>query len=118
MSATRILTAMGWSNATWGNSKWGNGTFLAVPDVTFSLSANLGTAVLDANTIPTITGLTNLFTNVGTLTATGTGKVIPSGNLLTMGLGNSTNVLIWNGVDPGTAPIDPPGWKPVDTNAA
>ena len=117
-ATTRILTAMGWSNATWGNSKWGNGTFLAVPDVTFSLSANLGTAVLDANTIPTITGLTNLFTNVGTLTATGTGKVIPSGNLLTMGLGNSTNVLIWNGVDPGTAPIDPPGWKPVDTNAA
>jgi hypothetical protein len=117
-ATTRVLTAMGWSNATWGESKWGNGTFLAVPDVTFSLAANLGTAVLDANTIPTITGLTNLFTNVGTLTATGTGKVIPTGNLLTMGLGTSTNVLIWNGVDPGTAPIDPPGWKPVDTNAA
>ena len=117
-ATTRVLTAMGWSNATWGNSKWGNGTFLAVPDVTFSLTANLGTAVLDANTIPTITGLTNVFTNVGTLTATGTGKVIPTGNLLTMGLGTSTNVLIWNGVDPGTAPIDPPGWKPVDTNAA
>jgi len=117
-ATTRVLTAMGWSDATWGESKWGNGTFLAVPDVTFSLTANLGTAVLDANTIPTITGLTNLFTNVGTLTATGTGKVIPTGNLLTMGLGTSTNVLIWNGVDPGTAPIDPPGWKPVDTNAA
>jgi hypothetical protein len=117
-ATTRVLTAMGWSNATWGNSKWGNGTFLAVPDVTFSLTANLGTAVLDANTIPTITGLTNVFTNVGTLTATGTGKTIPTGNLLTMGLGTSTNVLIWNGVDPGTAPIDPPGWKPVDTNAA
>jgi len=117
-ATTRVLTAMGWSDATWGESKWGNGTFLAVPDFTFSLTANLGTAVLDANTIPTITGLTNLFTNVGTLTATGTGKVIPTGNLLTMGLGTSTNVLIWNGVDPGTAPIDPPGWKPVDTNAA
>ena len=117
-ATTRVLTAMGWSNATWGNSKWGNGTFLAVPDVTFSLTANLGTAVLDANTIPTITGLTNVFTNVGTLTATGTGKTIPTGNLLTMGLGTSTNVLIWNGVDPSTAPIDPPGWKPVDTNAA
>ena len=117
-ATTRVLTAMGWSNATWGESKWGNGTFLAVPDVTFSLAANLGTAVLDANTIPTITGLTNLFTNVGTLTATGTGKVIPTGNLLTMGLGTATNVLIWNGVDPGTAPIDPPGWKPVNTNAA
>ena len=117
-ATTRVLTAMGWSDATWGQSKWGNGTFLAVPDVTFSLTANLGTAVLDANTIPTITGLTNLFTNVGTVTTTGTGKAIPTGNLLTMGLGTATNVLIWNGVDPGTAPIDPPGWKPVDTNAA
>ena len=117
-ATTRVLTAMGWSDGTWSESKWGNGTFLAVPDVTFSLSANLGTAILDANTIPNITGLTNLFTNVGTLTATGTGKVIPTGNLLTMGLGTATNVLIWNGVDPGTAPIDPPGWKPVDTNAA
>ena len=117
-ATTRVLTAMGWSNGTWSESKWGNGTFLAVPDVTFSLSANLGTAILDANTIPTITGLTNLFTNVGTVITTGTGKVIPTGNLLTMGLGTATNVLIWNGVDPGTAPIDPPGWKPVDTNAA
>ena len=117
-ATTRVLTAMGWSNGTWSESKWGNGTFLAVPDVTFSLSANLGTAILDANTIPTITGLTNLFTNVGTVITTGTGKVIPTGNLLTMGLGTATSILIWNGVDPGTAPIDPPGWKPVDTNAA
>jgi len=117
-ATTRVLTAMGWSDGTWSESKWGNGTFLAVPDVTFSLSANLGTAVLDANTIPNITGLTNLFTNVGTLTATGTGKVIPTGNLLTMGLGTATNVLIWNEVNTGTAPIDPPGWQEVSTNAA
>jgi len=117
-ASTRVLTAMNWGDGTWSESKWGNGTFLANPNVTFSLTANLGTAVLDANTIPTITGLTNLFTNVGTVTTTGTGKVIPTGNLLTMGLGTATNVLIWNGVDPGTAPIDPPGWKPVDTNAA
>ena len=117
-ATTRVLTAMGWSDGTWSESKWGNGTFLAVPDVTFSLSANLGTAVLDANTIPNITGLTNLFTNVGTLTATGTGKVIPTGNLLTMGLGTATNVLIWNEVNTGTAPVDPPGWQEVSTNAA
>ena len=117
-ASVRILTAMGWSDGTWSESKWGNGTFLANPDVTFSLSANLGTAVLDANTIPNITGLTNLFTNVGTVITTGTGKTIPTGNLLTMGLGTATSILIWNGVDPGTAPIDPPGWKPVDTNAA
>jgi hypothetical protein len=117
-ASVRILTAMGWSDGTWSESKWGNGTFLAVPDFTFSLSANLGTAALDANTIPTITGLTNLFTDVGTLTATGTGKVIPTGNLLTMGLGTATNVLIWNEVNTGTAPVDPPGWQEVSTNAA
>jgi len=117
-ATTKVLTAMGWSNGTWSESKWGNGTFLAVPDVTFSLSANLGTAVLDANTIPTITGLTNLFTNVGTVTTTGTGKVIPTENLLTMGLGTATNVLIWNEVNTGTAPVDPPGWQEVSTNAA
>ena len=118
-ATTRVLTAMGWGDSTWGNSKWGNGTYLAVPDVVFSLSANLGTAVLDANTIPTITGLPLLSCNVGTIAeVTGTATVPLTGNALTMGLGTATNVLIWNGVDPGTAPVDPPGWKEVSTNAA
>jgi hypothetical protein len=26
--------------------------------------------------------------------------------------------LIWNEVDTGTAPVDPPGWQEVSTNAA
>ena len=33
-------------------------------------------------------------------------------------LGTATNVLIWNEVNTGTAPVDPPGWQEVSTNAA
>jgi hypothetical protein len=45
-------------------------------------------------------------------------NVFPSGNALTFSLGTATNVLIWNEVNTGTAPVDPPGWQEVDTNAA
>jgi len=37
---------------------------------------------------------------------------------LTFALGTATNVLIWNEVNTGTAPVDPPGWQEVNTNAA
>ena len=31
---------------------------------------------------------------------------------------SQNNVLIWNEVNTGTAPVDPPGWQEVPTNAA
>ena len=48
----------------------------------------------------------------------GNAKVDLTGNTLTFALGTATNVLIWNEVNTGTAPVDPPGWQEVDTSAA
>jgi len=112
------LAAMGWSDGTWGESTWGDGLYRPDTDDIFTATLSLGTATLDAVTIPTITGLTNLFTNVGTVSTTGDGVAFPSGLGLTMSLGTATNVLIWNEVNTGTAPVDPPGWQEVSTNAA
>ena len=49
---------------------------------------------------------------------TGNAKINLTGNALTLGLSSATNVLIWNEVPTGTAPVDPPGWQEVDTSAA
>ena len=88
-------------------------------DDIFPLTMSLGTATLDAVTTPTITGLTNLFTAVGSVTEiTGDAQVFPTGFGLTFSLGTATNVLIWDEVNTGTAPVDPPGWQEVSTNAA
>jgi hypothetical protein len=38
--------------------------------------------------------------------------VLATGLELTIGQGNG-NALIWNEVDTGSAPIDPPGWREV-----
>ena len=112
------LAAMGWNDGTWSESTWGDGLYRPDTDDIFTATLSLGTATLDAVTIPTITGLPLLFTNVGTLSATGDGIAFPSGLGLTMSLGTATNVLIWNEVNTGTAPVDPPGWQEVSTNAA
>ncbi len=113
------LAAMGWSDATWSESTWGDGLYRPDTDDIFPMTMSLGTATLDANTIPTITGLTNLFTAVGNVTEiSGDANVIPTGFGLTFSLGTATNVLIWNEVNTGTAPVDPPGWQEVSTNAA
>jgi len=113
------LAAMGWSDGTWGESKWGNGLYRPDTDDIFPLTMSLGTATLDAVTTPTITGLTNLFTAVGSVTEiTGDAQVFPTGFGLTFSLGTATNVLIWDEVNTGTAPVDPPGWQEVSTNAA
>jgi len=110
---------MGWSDGTWGESTWGDGLYRPDTDDIFPMTMSLGTATLDANTIPTITGLTNLFTTVGNVTEiTGDANVTPTGFGLTFSLGTATNVLIWNEVNTGTAPVDPPGWQEVSTNAA
>jgi len=82
------------------------------------LTISQGTAQLEALTQVDITGFSLTATLNSVTEVTGTATVIPTGFGLTNSLGTSTNVLIWNGVNPGTAPIDPPGWTPVDTNAA
>jgi len=112
------LAAMGWSDGTWGESTWGDGLYRPDTDDIFTITAALGTAVLDAVTTPTITGLGVQQVRVGTVTVSGEGNVIPTGNNLTIGQGTGTNVLIWNAVDTGSAPTTPPGWQEVPTNAA
>ena len=78
----------------------------------------LGTAVLEAVTQPTITGLGVQQVQLGTLSALADANVIATGNGLTFNLGTGTNVLIWNEVPTGSAPVTPPGWQEVPTNAA
>ena len=112
------LAAMGWSDGTWGESTWGDGLYRPDTDDIFPLTASLGTATLDANTIVDLTGVTLQTVQLGSVTVTGTGNVILTGNSLTIGQGTGTNVLIWNAVDTGSAPTTPPGWKEVPTNAA
>jgi hypothetical protein len=112
------LVAMGWGNGTWSESKWGNGVYRPDTDDIFTLTATLGTAVLDAVTLPTITGLGVQQVRLGSVSVTGEANVFPTGNNLTNSVGTATNVLIWNAVDTGSAPTTPPGWQEVPTNAA
>lgn len=93
------------------------GTLGMQGDVTVSptgiaMTAAQGTAVLDANT--QVTATSNLATmaldNGTTIKIHST--VIPTGIGLTAAL-NDGSALIWNKVDTGSAPIDPPGWVPV-----
>ena len=111
-------TTMAWGDATWGNSRWNNGQFIADPNYGQTMTMTLGQETVDLNTPVDITGfaLTAGLNSVAeVITET---KVFPSGNALTFSLGTATNVLIWNEVNTGTAPVDPPGWQEVDTNAA
>jgi len=82
------------------------------------LTISQGTAQLEALTQVDITGFSLTATLNSVTEVTGTATVIPTGFGLTNSLGTSTNVLIWNGVNPGTAPVDPPGWQEISTNAA
>ena len=111
-------TTMAWGDATWGNSRWNNGQFIADPNYGQTMTMTLGAETIDLNTPVDVTGfgLTAALNSVAdVITET---KVFPSGNSLTFSLGTATNVLIWNEVNTGTAPVDPPGWQEVDTNAA
>ena len=110
-------TTMSWGDATWGNSRWGNGVFNADPNYGQTMTMTLGQETVDLNTPIDVTGIA-LTVNLGTVTTTQETKVFPSGNALTFALGTATNVLIWNEVNTGTAPVDPPGWQEVNTNAA
>ena len=75
------------------------------------LSVNLGTAVLDANTLVDLTGFA-LTMQEGQATATDS-VARPTGIVMTMAEGNIAGPVIWNPVPTGNAPIDPPGWKEV-----
>ena len=76
------------------------------------MTSALASVTADANTIPTITG-------AAMTAALGTGTTIkihtdvtPTGFGLTASLGAGT-ALIWNEVNTGSAPLDPPGWVDV-----
>ncbi len=111
-------TTMAWGDATWGNSRWNNGSFIADPNYGQTMAMSLGTASGELLTPVDVTGIAltaALNSPADVVTET---RVFPSGNALTFNLGTATNVLIWNEVNTGTAPVDPPGWQEVDTNAA
>ena len=80
-----------------------------------AMTANQGQAELDANTIAAVSG-EELTMQEGDETVTGNANVLLSGNALTMAEG-SLKTLIWNQVNTGNAPVDPPGWQEVDTAA-
>jgi len=111
-------TTMAWGDATWGNSRWNNGQFIADPNYGQTMTMTLGAETVDLNTPVDVTGisLTAALNSVADVLTEC--NVFPSGNALTFSLGTATNVLIWNEVNTGTAPVDPPGWQEVDTNAA
>jgi len=78
-------------------------------------AADLGVGTLDAVTFADVTGIA-MSANLGSIIAIGNAKVIPTGIGLTMAEG-TIRTLIWNQVNTGTAPLDPPGWQEVDTAA-
>jgi hypothetical protein len=80
-----------------------------------ALTAAQGTATLDANTQVDVTGQA-MAMQEGDETVSGNATVIPTGNALTMVEG-SLKTLIWNQVNTGNAPVDPPGWQKIDTAA-
>ena len=81
-------------------------------DVTgIAMSANLGSVVVVPGQEVPLTGLPGL-ARVASVTAIIHVDVLLTGNALTMAQG-SGSALIWNEVNTGTAPIDPPGWQEV-----
>ena len=112
------LAAMHWGDGTWGESTWNDGLYRPDTDDIFPMTLSLGTAVLEAVTTPTITGLGVQQVRLGTINALADANVIPTGLGLTFSVGTGTNALIWNDVPTGSAPVTPPGWQEVPTNAA
>lgn len=143
-----------WGSNTWGSGAWGNepvetlamtaneGTVDPSPDATVvgigfgmavatgtvvtgeanvtvvgeGFSAALGIGELDAVTFADVTSI-SMTANLGSVTTFGNANVFPTGIELTMAL-NSANPVIWNEVNTGSAPLDPPGWQEVPTRAA
>jgi len=108
---TGVITPIEWGEETWGQSTWGNGSYFDATGYAQAATINLGTAVLDANTIAAVTGQ-EMAMQEGDETVTGNALVTLTGNDLTMDEG-TLKTLIWNQVNTGTAPT----WRPVDTAA-
>ncbi len=83
-----------------------------------SMAITTGNVNAEAVTQVDVTGFPLTATLNNVTEVTGTATVSPTGFGLTNSLGTATNVLIWNEVNTGTAPVDPPGWQEVNTNAA
>ena len=82
------------------------------PSVTgFALSAALGNETIDLNTPVNVTG-NPLLARVASVSAFTDATATFNGFGLTTTVG-SGNALIWNEVNTGSAPIDPPGWREV-----
>ena len=80
------------------------------------IAMGLGLGTLDAVTFADITGIP-MSSNLGSVSVTGSATTLCTGIQLTMAT-NSVNALIWNEVNTGSAPLDPPGWVEVPTRAA
>jgi hypothetical protein len=74
-------------------------------------AAGLGVGNLDAVTFAAVNGI-SLSANLGSVTTVANANIFPTGIELTMSVG-TTKTIIWNQVDTGTAPVDPPGWVEV-----
>ncbi len=86
-------------------------------DVTgIAMTATLGQETIDLNTPVDVTGIA-MTAVLSEESVTGDATAQCTGIALTMSL-NSVNALIWNNVNTGSAPIDPPGWQEVPTRAA
>ena len=82
------------------------------PTVTgFALSAALGNETVDLNTPVNVTQ-NPMLARVASVSAFTDATATFNGFGLTMNI-NSANALIWNEVNTGSAPIDPPGWREV-----
>ena len=86
------------------------GDVLPVP-TGIAMSANLGSVTVDLNQQVNVTG-NPLLARVASVTAFTDVNATFNGFGLTTGVG-SGNALIWNEVNTGSAPIDPPGWREV-----
>jgi len=86
------------------------GDVLPVP-TGIAMSANLGSVTVDLNQQVDVTGLA-LTAALGDETAFSDVTVDTTGFGLTITL-NSASALIWNEINTGSAPIDPPGWQEV-----
>ena len=86
------------------------GDVLPVP-TGIAMSANLGSVTVDLNQQVDVTGFA-LTAALGDETAFSDVTVDTTGFGLTITL-NSASALIWNQINTGSAPIDPPGWQEV-----
>ncbi len=75
----------------------------------FGLPMTLASVTVDLNTPVNVTGFA-LNNQLAGVTAFTDINVIPTGFGLTMAVG-SGSALIWNEVDTGSAPLEPPGWQ-------